>query len=553
MSKEATQPSATTALNAAREHRSYAAMLRASAAANPSAIAVVMDGTSVAYCELLERAEWRAREMRALGLGRGDVVGLLMPNSLDFIELFLGAALLGVAVVPMNTRFKAFETAHVLRDAAMKAVFTTSAIDSHVDFKSLLITAIDGLAGETNPWHLNLAGFPALRAIVHLGDSTPAMMVDAASLRAAARNQEAPSNSDAPGHEDTQLIMYTSGTTAKPKGCVLPNRCLVVTAGLVAELFRIGPHDAWWCPLPMYHIGGLLFMSVCLGVGGKFVGMGHFDVDAAFDQFEAQRPTVLYPLFPTIALPILEHRRFATTSFERVKYVFDVGPEEIQLRLQSAFPQATLLSAFGMTETTGIVTYNWPTDTLRQRTTTVGHFLPGWSAMIVDPETREPVAAGSPGEIAVKGPGLFAEYLNNPELTARSFNAEGYFHTGDCGRIDADGLLTFLGRLKDQMKVGGENVSALEVEAFLATHPAVKLAQVVALPDERYGEVPAAFIELNSGTRLTEAEVITYCQGQIARFKIPRHVRFVTEWPMSTTKIEKYKLRQRLTEELRLT
>lgn len=525
-------------------------MFRASVAAWPEAPALVVDKQAIGYRELLDKATWRARELRALGLGKGDVISLLMPNSAEFIELFIGAALIGVIVVPMNIRFKAFETAHVLKDANVKVVFTSNAIDTHANFKALLLSALPGLADAADCWRLCLEDFPALRAIVHIGDDTPSMMVDAVALRATAVEVEPPSERDMPGDEDTQLIMYTSGTTAKPKGCVMPNRCLVVTAELVARLFEIGPTDGWWCPLPMFHIGGLLFMSVCLSVGGKFVGMSYFDADTAFDQFEAEKPTVLYPLFPTIALPIIEHRRFPGTAFDAVKYVFDVGPKEIQLRLQTAFPKALLLSAFGMTETTGIVTYNWPSDTLEERTTTVGHFLSGWSAMIVDPETREEVAPGAPGEIAVKGPGLFNGYLNNPDLTQQSFNARGYFHTGDYGQVNERGLLTYLGRLKDQIKVGGENVSALEVESFLATQPAVKLAQVIGLPDEHYGEIPAAFIELNAGAVLTEAEILAHCHGQIARFKTPRHVRFVTQWPMSATKIEKYKLRQQLIDEL---
>lgn len=531
---------------------SYAEIFLTSAAARPDAPAVVLDRHTISYRDLRVRATWRARELRALGLGKGDVIGLLMPNSPEFIELFIGAALLGVIVVPMNTRFKAFETAHVLKDAGVKAIFTSSAIDAHSNFKTLLFSALPGLAEATDPWHLGLEDFQMLRAIVHIGEDTPSMMIDAHALREAAAKAEPPSDSDLPGYEDTQLIMYTSGTTAKPKGCVMPNRCLVVTAQLVAGLFEIGPSDGWWCPLPMFHIGGLLFLSVCLGVGGKFIGMTYFDTDVAFDQFETERPTVLYPLFPTIALPIIQHERFPRTAFDAVKYVFDVGPREIQLRLQKAFPQALLLSAFGMTETTGIVTYNWPSDTLEERANTVGHFLPGWSAMIVDPETREEVEAGAPGEIAVKGPGLFHGYLNNMDLTRQSFNAQGYFHTGDYGRVNERGLLTYLGRLKDQMKVGGENVSALEVESFLATQPAIKFAQVIGLPDERYGEIPAAFIELNAGAVLTESEVLAHCQGQIARFKIPRHIRFVTQWPMSATKIEKYKLRQQLIDELGL-
>lgn len=528
----------------------YATMLRATTAANPNAMAVVMDDEARTYGQLFDAAIWRARELRALGLQKGDAIGLLMPNSIEFIEIFAGAALIGVVVVPMNTRFRAFETAHILQDARLKVVFTTGAVDDHVNFKELLCASLPGLTQARDPWNLQLEGFADLKAVVHSGKDTPGFMISTNQLRDAAGALPAPSEAEEPGAEDTQLVMYTSGTTAKPKGCIMPNRCLTVTGELVADLFAISNGDGWWCPLPMFHIGGLLFMTVCLTSGAKFISMTHFDCDAAFDQFEREAPTVLYPLFPTIALPLITHDRFKTTSFEKVKYVFDVGPEEIQLRLQNAFPDAVLMSAFGMTETTGIVTFNHVTDSLKDRTTTVGHFLPGWSVIIVDPETRTDMAPGQPGEIAVRGPGLFGGYLNNPDLTEQSFNDRGYFLTGDFGSVDEQGLLRYLGRLKDQMKVGGENVSALELESFLALHPAVKLAQVVGVADARYGEVPAAFIELAANATLTEQDVINHCTGQIARFKIPRHVRFVSAWPMSATKIEKYKLRQLLAEEL---
>lgn len=531
---------------------SYAAMLRASAARTPDGIAVVVDGEAKTYRQLLAAATVRARELKALRLAKGDAIGLLLPNSFEFIELLLGAALIGVVVVPINTRFRAIEVAHIIDDARLKVVFTTDRIDSHVNFKELLYAALPSLAVATDPWALTIPNFPSLSAVVHIGTSAPGCMIDHLTLVAAAEPITAPDPAEEPASEDIQLVMYTSGTTAKPKGCLMPNRCLVVTAALVVELFRLDGSDGWWCPLPMFHVGGLLFMTVSLTAGAKFIGMGRFDTDVAFEQFDRERPTVLYPLFPTIALQIVDHPRFATTSFDAVKYVIDVGPPEIQLRLQNAFPKALLLSAFGMTETTGIVTFNWVSDTLEERTTTVGHLLPGWSAMIVDPTTRKEVAAGQSGEIAVLGPGLFAGYLNNPQLTAQSFNERGYFHTGDCGALQEGGLLRYLGRLKDQLKVGGENVSALEVESFLATHPAVKLAQVVGIPDERYGEVPVAYIELAAGAEMTEQDVFSHCQGQIARFKIPRHVRFVAAWPMSATKIEKYKLRQSIIDELGL-
>ena len=177
--------------------------------------------------------------------------------------------------------------------------------------------------------------------------------------------------------------------------------------------------------------------------------------------------------------------------------------------------------------------------------------VPGHEVRIVDPETDDELPVGERGEITVRGPGLFERYHNDPEKTAEAMRG-GWFHTGDLGCVDAAGRLTFLGRLKDMLKVGGENVAAVEIEAYLVTHPAVKIAQVVGVPDARYVEVPAAFVELVDGADATEEELIDYCRGTIASFKVPRHVRFVTEWPMSATKIQKFQLREDLLAELGL-
>lgn len=535
-----------------RDVTGFATMLRDTAAKFHDATAVVMDEGRHSYGSLLQSGADRARQLGALGLRRGDRVALLMPNCMEFIELLVGASMLGVVIVPVNTRFRAHELGHILRDSGVAAIFTTGAVDEHVNFKELLAEALPGLTAHTEPDNLALEGYPHIRCIVHFGAGTPAWMIPAADLPARAKGYLDPDPAEAPGPEDLQIILYTSGTTAAPKGCLLPNRCLVVTARSAASLFDIGPDDAWWCPLPMFHIGGVLFMSVCLARGAKFVGMSRFDVEGAFRQFRDEKPTVLYPLFPTILLPIMSDPAFGETDFSRVRYVFDVGPEEIQKRIQAAFPDALLLSAYGMSETTGIVTFNHPDDSYEARMTTVGHFMPGWSARIISPDTGEEAGLDEPGEIAVKGPALFTEYLNQPDLTKASHTPDGYFRTGDFGSMSADGLLRFRGRLKDQMKVGGENVSALEVESFLAGHPSVRLAQVVPVPDEKYGEIPAAFIECAPDCTMTAEEVIAHCKGRIASFKVPRHVRFVSEWPMSATKVAKFRLQRQLMDELGL-
>jgi fatty-acyl-CoA synthase len=524
--------------------------LRQSAKDHPDAPANTVDGANCTFGQLLTAALARSRMLRSLGVAKGEAIGLLFPNSPEFIEILLAASLMGVVVVPINTRFKAMEIAHIAKDADLKYLFTSDLIDDHVNFRDLLRETLPGLSGAPDPSNLRLAQFPRLRAVVLIGSTVdPDFLSDAELLRAAASLPPASEN-EAPAAEDPQLILYTSGTTASPKGCIVSGRALAASAAGVVEHFQIGSRDVWWCPLPMFHIGGILFMSVCLGAGAHFVGMSHFQVGPALDQIEKLRPTILYPLFPTITIPIIRHPRFAGIALDSIRLVVSVATTPVQRDIQSRLPKAALVSAFGMTETTGIVTFNRDSDTLEDRTSTVGSALPGWDIKIVDSETRVVLKPRQRGEIAVRGPALFSGYLNEPALTARSFDTEGYFHTGDCGELSADGLLTFCGRLKDQLKVGGENVSALEVESYLGTHPQVALAQVVGIPDDHYGEVPVAFIELASGAAVGAADVLDFCRGKIASFKIPKHIRFVKSWPMSATKIHKGKLRDKIIQEL---
>ncbi len=229
---------------------------------------------------------------------------------------------------------------------------------------------------------------------------------------------------------------------------------------------------------------------------------------------------------------------------------FAVQPPGIKDAMLAAMPDAIYVGTYGMTETSGTVCTSELTDSLEARCTRLGKPLPGLEVKIVDPETGAEVPTGDRGEILVRGYALFEGYYKDPEKTAEAMEPDGFFHTGDVGSFDEEGQIMFHGRFKDMLKVGGENVAAAEIEAFLAGHPAVKLAQVVGVPDARLQEVGAAFVELEEGHQATEQELMDFCRGDIASFKVPRYVRFVTEWPMSTSKIQKFRLRDQLVEEL---
>ena len=305
-----------------------------------------------------------------------------------------------------------------------------------------------------------------------------------------------------------------------------------------------------WTPLPFFHVSAIVTLAACLQSGMSLVHVGaRFDPDVGVDQLERERCTIAFPAFETIWLEILNHPRF---DAERVALhtVINVGTPGSLRRMQEMLPTVPQISAFGGTEYGGFNSLGHRDDPLQARLETSGHPFPGVELRIVEPETGADLPAGTDGEILMRGPMRFVRYHEDPENTALALDDEGWFHSGDLGRLDEDGRIAFVGRLKDMLKVGGENVAAAEVETFLLAHPDVEIAQVVGAPDARYTEVPAAFVQLRAGAVLEEQELIDHCLGRIATFKVPRYVRVVDEWPMSGTKIQKFKLRERIAAEL---
>jgi acyl-CoA synthetase (AMP-forming)/AMP-acid ligase II len=276
--------------------------------------------------------------------------------------------------------------------------------------------------------------------------------------------------------------------------------------------------------------------------------MTHFEPGSALRQIAGERSTFMFPTFPTITQSLIHHPDFAATELSTVRGLLDTGPPESLREVERRFG-IPVVTSYGLTEAGGVIAFGHLEDPAEKRSTTGGRPFRGMEARVVDAETEVDLPAGETGSMLLRGPGLFDGYHKDPEQTA-TVMAGGWLHTGDLGRIDEEGRVSYGGRLKDMLKVGGENVSALEVEAFLCLHPAVKVVAVVGVPDARYFEVPAAFVERVPGADVSEDELIDHCRGQIATFKIPRYVRFVEEWPMSATKIQKHRLRDSLRAEL---
>ena len=513
----------------------------------PDNDAIVFPTGRLSYAELARRAYHRARSLLALGLERGDHVGILMANCLEYVELLFGIALMGGVSVPINARYKARELAYVVENAELKALITHDLISEYADFAGLLAEAFGDLTSAGEPRALSLREAPMLNATVILGADRPPGMLDRNAFEALAATV---SDADVDQRRvsvrlrDPCLMMYTSGTTADPKGCPLSGETLVRNGiNMNRERYFLDEHDRFWAPLPMFHMSSMLPLLCCMDAGAAMLSMLHVDAGEALAMMEREAVTVAFPAFPTITNELITHPSFPSTDLSRLRRINNVAPVDVLRRFQEAFPQAVQTGAYGLTEAGGVISFNHPDETLEQRLGGCGQVFPGIEIKVVDPDTFVEVPAGERGEILIRGYSLFDGYYKAPEKNAESF-VDGWFRTGDLCSVDEGGRIAFHGRLKDMLKVGGENVAAVEIESFLARHPAVKLAQVVGVPDEHLLEVAAAFVELNPGCECSEAELIDFCKGAIAGFKVPRYVRFVDEWPMSSTKVQKYRLRE---------
>ncbi|WP_433031747.1 AMP-binding protein [Actinomycetospora sp. CA-053990] len=522
----------------------------------PDGDCVVFPTVRESYREVEEAAVEVARSLVALGVRPGDAVGVLMPNCLDFVHLMIGTSMVGALFVPLNARLAPREITYVVVDSAMRVLVTTDEVVEHVDYVARIHEALPELTAGEHGCTPSLVVAPDLRHVVLLGTRSAPGLVNrrgflAGGAAVAPEHIDATARAVAP--DSGYIMMYTSGTTADPKGCPLSHQSVIrLGRALGEEAFELTAADRMWNPLPMFHVSAQAPMIAVFDAGAAWISMTHFEADLALDLIEREQATLLYPAYPTLTAPLLGHPSYGPDTFRRVRAMLTVGPPELLRTYQDKLPHTTHVSCYGSTETGGVAIMGRLDDPLEERLTS-GKPFAGVEAEVRDPVTDEVVPAGETGVLYIRGFNLFTGYRNDLAKTAASFDGHGWFCTGDLASVDVTGSLTFRGRTKDMLKVGGENVGALEVESYLTTHPDIELAGVVGIPDARYGEVPAAFVELRSGAVLSDDDVVEFCHRGLARYKVPRHVRFVTEWPMSATKIQKFRLRDQLLVELGLT
>lgn len=505
---------------------------------------------SISYAALREEARAVARGLIAMGLAPGQHVAILMPNCRDFLVAQFAVQYAGGIAILLNARFKRHELEYTVPHCDAVMLLTTDCIREHVDFAAVLEEAFPSLAGADAGEALAVDNAPALRHVVMFGEQDwgPAVPVahvrelgaaiDDARLAAAQAGQHA---------EDTGVMIYTSGTTAAPKACELSHAGLQRSWEIFSRAVKLAEGEKVWDPMPFFHSGGIGLMTGIMAAGAVIVSSAHFDAEVIVRLVLEHRIEHLYPGFHLLALPLLQSPFYDRDAFDFVRTMVVIGPLGTMRSIQAMLPAgAKVLSLFGMSEASGLVTLTPPEASEDLRLGSSGRALPGVEVRICDPDSGEPLPAGQRGEIQFRGGGAFRGYYKNEAATREALLPDGWVRTGDLGVLDADGWLRFDGRQKDMLKVGGENVAAAEIEAFLSGHPAVKIVQVIGMPDERMGEVPVAFIECNDGMSVSREEILEFCEGKIARFRIPREVICVREWPMSATKIQKFKLRELL-------
>ena len=517
--------------------------------------ALTFEGQRWTFQELQEQVDRTARALIHLGVRPGDKMSLWMPNRPEWLYILFAAAKIGAVLVPINTRFRTNDLEYVVRQSDSSTLIIQSR-SGPVDYLAMVEEVCPEL-NRDSPDALAPAGFPELRRVVALGDEKRKGVWDWDDVLAAA--DEVSDDELARRHagvdpDDTTLLMYTSGTTGFPKG-VMHNHNIQRTLIDGGNRMGMTARDVILMYLPLFHCFGLYEGPIMsLVSGARMVLMPLFDAGEALRLIEEEQCTVLNG-FDTHFFDIINHPQCAATDKSSLRTVlFAAGmasSEPVARRTQRML--CPTITAWGMTEVGVGGTRSFLDSPEDDRCQASGHPLPGYEFKVIDPETGETQPPDALGELCVRGYALMQGYYRKPEETAQAVDAGGWLHTGDVATIRDDDRVRFFGRYKDMLKVGGENVDPMEVEAFLMEHPAVNRVQVIGVPDPRLSEVACACVVTEPGQAVTLEDVDAYCRGKLAGFKIPRYLMLMDDYPMTSSgKVQKYLLREMAQEQLKL-
>jgi fatty-acyl-CoA synthase len=495
------------------------------------------------YRELQAQVNQCARGLIKLGLQKGERLGIWSPNCAEWTITQFATSKLGIILVNLNPNYRTHELAYALEQSGCRAVIVSAPFKTS-DYPAMLAEVAPKL--------------PALQSIIGLGtehsfqswDELLALGNEISDDELTARQREQQ-------FDDPINIQYTSGTTGRPKGATLSHHNILNNGYFVAELMRFTDKDRLVIPVPLYHCFGMVMGNLgCMTHGATMIYPSPvFDPQAVLEAVEAERATALYGV-PTMFIAELAHPEFANYDLTSLRTGVMAGapcPVEVMKKVNSLMNMREVEICYGMTETSPVSFQTRADAPFDKRVSTVGQIHPHVEVKIIDPATNQIVPIGEKGELCTRGYSVMLGYWNNEAATRTSIDAARWMHTGDLAVMDDEGYVNIVGRIKDLIIRGGENIYPREIEEFLYTHPKIADVQIIGVPDVKYGEEVMAWVKLHAGETMTADELKDFCRGKIAHHKIPRYVKFVEAFPMTVTgKIQKFVMREESVKELGL-
>ena len=516
-------------------------------------------GLRYSWRELQAEVDKAARALLAAGVVQGERVGIWAPNRAEWTITQFATAKIGAILVNLNPSYRTHELEYALTQSATATLVLQGRFKAS-NYVQMIAELAPELA-EVQEGGLNCPQLPALKRVVCLdsADALPGMLTWQGLLEGAetVSSAQLAEVQGALQFDEPINIQYTSGTTGAPKGATLSHHNILNNGFFVARAMGFSERDRLVIPVPLYHCFGMVMGNLgCMTHGATMIYPGDgFDAEATLTAVENERATALFGV-PTMFIAELEHPRFAEFDLSTLRTGIMAGsicPIEVMRQVIDKMHMEGVTICYGMTETSPVSFQTLTDAPLDKRVTTVGTIHPHLEVKLVDPANGAGVPRGERGELCTRGYSVMLGYWDNPEATAKSIDASRWMHTGDLATMDEDGYVAIVGRIKDMIIRGGENIYPREIEDFLYTHPAISDVQVIGVPDEKYGEEVMAWVKLTEGEELDEQGLRDFCQGKIAHFKIPRYVKFVDAFPMTVTgKIQKFKMREEATHELGL-